>query len=593
MTPAFTNFYRLFRAAYGRFRPQLILLVVLGFLSGLLEGLGINALIPLFSFAPGQDQAATDFITRQLTNLFAFFDLHLSLTALAVFVASAFFLKAVVKVILDYLKFRITADYEWETRQGLFAKILAADFRHLLKQKLGVLETILMIDVPVSSSLLNQLSGGIMYVTGLLVYVFVALNISARITIYTLALGLIFFFIFQPILVRIKNYAQQRNRINKEMAHHISENILGMKRVKTMLVEPSVEKKAREYFSALREFAQKVPFLKSLPATALEPVAVIFVIAVYLVNYQAPGFNLIALGAIIYLVNKILNYVQQLQRVGQAITDFSPHLRSILEFEQDARREREIRLAGEPFAFSDKLVFQNVSFAYAPGRPVLSGLTFEIRKGEMVGLVGPSGVGKTTLVDLLLRLFAPDGGEILLDGRSAREIDLDDWRRHIGYVSQDVFLMNDTIANNIRFYSPAITQDEIENAAQMANIHEFIESLPQKYETLIGERGVRLSGGERQRVVLARIFARRPEILILDEATSALDNESEREIQEVIRKLKGRMTVIAIAHRLTTVMDSDKLFILEDGKLVEQGEPQALLQDKNSYFFRTLHIAGT
>lgn len=589
-----TKFYSLFRQAYGRYKFRILILAVLGFTSGLLEGIGVNALIPLFALALGKGQIGNDLISRKIADFFSLFNISFTVPALLIFICVMFFGKAILTIILDYCKLTIGADYEQQTRRNLFEKILAANWTHLLKQKLGYLETILMIDVPNSANLLGQIAGGITFATGLVIYVFIALNISPIITFLTLALGLVFFLVFRPILLRIKTLAMERNRVVRETAHHVSENILGMKTVKTMMVEKAVGSRGREFFAILRKSTLKVPFLKSITNAAIEPVAVIFISAVLANMYKAGNFNpadLGALGAIIYLINRIFIYIQQLQRVTHVVSDFAPYLRSVVSYEQTAAGNREIESAGKPFVFSKGLMFQDVSFSYSEERPILSNLNLEIKKGEMIGLIGPSGAGKTTLVDLVLQLFTPKDGKILLDGQDAREIDLVDWRRHIGYVSQDIFLMNDTIAKNIRFYNSEITDEQIREAAKNANIHEFIESLPEKYETVIGERGVRLSGGERQRVVLARILVRKPDILILDEATSSLDNESEAQIQKVIKSLKGKITVLAIAHRLSTVMDSDKLLILEDGKLVEEGEPQVLLQDRNSYFFRSLNIA--
>jgi len=208
----------------------------------------------------------------------------------------------------------------------------------------------------------------------------------------------------------------------------------------------------------------------------------------------------------------------------------------------------------------------------------------------MVGLIGPSGGGKTTIVDIILRLFNPTKGEVLLDGKNINEINLHKWRRNIGYVSQDIFIKNDTIANNIKFYNNSISNAEVEKAAKMANIHRFIQSCPEKYETVIGERGLFISAGQRQRIVIARILARQPKILVLDEATSALDNESEVQIQQVIENLKNKVTVLLIAHRLSTVKNCTKLFILQNGVIKEQGSPEKLLADEKSYFYKVSNI---
>ncbi len=208
----------------------------------------------------------------------------------------------------------------------------------------------------------------------------------------------------------------------------------------------------------------------------------------------------------------------------------------------------------------------------------------------MVGLVGSSGTGKTTMVDLLLRLLKPQEGKMLLDGEDISEIKLSQWRKSIGYVPQDPFLLNDTIENNIKFYNKDLRQEDIIKAAKMANIYDFIESQPQKMDTAVGERGVNLSGGQKQRIVLARILAKKPQLLILDEATSSLDNESEIIIQKSVEKLKGKITVLAIAHRLSTILNFDKVFIMGNGRIIESGNPRELLEKQNSHFFKIYNL---
>ena len=208
----------------------------------------------------------------------------------------------------------------------------------------------------------------------------------------------------------------------------------------------------------------------------------------------------------------------------------------------------------------------------------------------MIGLIGPSGAGKTTTVDLLLRLFRPQSGELLIDGVNIDEMDKKSWRNNIGYVSQDIFLLNDTIENNIRFYDDSLSPKDIADATKSANIYDFIETLPDKLQTIVGERGIQLSGGQRQRIVLARILARKPSILILDEATSALDNESEHKIQEAIRDLRGKLTIIIVAHRLSTVIHSNRILVLKDGIIAEEGSPQELLNNTKSYFYKNYNI---
>lgn len=234
---------------------------------------------------------------------------------------------------------------------------------------------------------------------------------------------------------------------------------------------------------------------------------------------------------------------------------------------------------GKEFAdFSDHIAFKNVSFCY-PGRKeyAIQNLSLAIRKGSVTALVGHSGAGKTSILELLVRLYEPSEGSLFVDGVSLTQYNLKSWRNRLGVVSQDAIIFNETIAENIRFGSEAPLK-KIEEAAQLAGIHSFILSLPKQYETVVGERGYRLSGGERQRLALARALVKDPKILILDEATSSLDSESEHLIQEALETFRGRKTMIIVAHRLSTIAEADEIFVLDKGQLIEKGRHENLLQ---------------
>ncbi len=231
-----------------------------------------------------------------------------------------------------------------------------------------------------------------------------------------------------------------------------------------------------------------------------------------------------------------------------------------------------------------KIEFRNVSFYYEKGDPVLKDINFTIEPGQMIGLVGSSGSGKTTLINLISRFYKVTEGEILIDGVNINDIDLKSLRKQIGLVLQEPFLFHGTIAENIAYGRPDATFEEIVEAAQLANAHNFIMNLPDGYDTRIGERGVGLSGGEKQRISIARAILKNPRILILDEATSAVDTETEKLIQEAIdRLIKGR-TTIAIAHRLSTLQNADRLLVLKDGQIAESGTHEELLAKPDGLF---------
>ncbi len=224
-----------------------------------------------------------------------------------------------------------------------------------------------------------------------------------------------------------------------------------------------------------------------------------------------------------------------------------------------------------------EVVFDNVEFGYEPSRPILKGISLRVGPGETVALVGPSGSGKSTIGRLLFRFYDVTGGSVRIDGQDLREVTQDSLHAQIGVVPQDTVLFNDTVRYNIAYGNPAADQAAIEAAARAAKIHDFIQSLPDGYDTTVGERGLKLSGGEKQRIGIARTLLKNPPILLLDEATSALDTQTERDIQDSLQAISQGRTVIAIAHRLSTIVDSDRIVVLESGRIVEEGSHPALL----------------
>lgn len=237
-----------------------------------------------------------------------------------------------------------------------------------------------------------------------------------------------------------------------------------------------------------------------------------------------------------------------------------------------------------PFrAAKGEIAFEHVSFAYDEARPILNDVSFVVPAGKTVAIVGPSGAGKSTISRLLYRFYDVTRGHILIDGQDIAEVQQESLRRAIGMVPQDTVLFNDTVRYNIRYGKPEASDAEVEEAAKLAQIHDFVISLPKKYESLVGERGLKLSGGEKQRVSIARTILKAPPILILDEATSALDSLTEQEIQSALKVVSRNRTTLVIAHRLSTIIEADEIIVLDKGKIAERGTHSALLRKKGLY----------
>ncbi|HEX2148181.1 MAG TPA: ABC transporter ATP-binding protein, partial [Pseudorhizobium sp.] len=239
-----------------------------------------------------------------------------------------------------------------------------------------------------------------------------------------------------------------------------------------------------------------------------------------------------------------------------------------------------------------RIRYDRVGFGYRNGRQVLGGLDFEVAAGETIAFVGPSGAGKTTICSLLPRFYEVTEGAITIDGIDIRDLTLKSLRENIGIVQQDVFLFAGTIRDNILYGRLDATEEEVRHAAQRARLDEMIAALPEGYDTVIGERGVKLSGGQKQRLAIARIFLKNPPILILDEATSALDTETERAIQTSLAELSEGRTTLVIAHRLTTVTKANRIFVVDGGRIVEKGSHEALVSNQNGAFYRLAKVAN-
>jgi len=257
----------------------------------------------------------------------------------------------------------------------------------------------------------------------------------------------------------------------------------------------------------------------------------------------------------------------------------------LLQSADEAIEAPDARRLEAPAAGGGAVTFERVAFGYAEGRTVLNDITFEVKAGESIALIGPSGVGKTTLINLLPRFFDPVEGRICLDGQDVRELRLKDLRERIAIVLQEPVLMPASLAENIAYGKPGATREEIRAAAAAANAQGFIEALPDGYDTVVGDGATRLSSGEKQRVNIARAFLKDAPVLLLDEPTSALDAESEAAVMDSLNSLREGRTTLIVAHRMETVRSVDKVMVLEEGRLAEFGEPEALARS-GGYFQR-------
>lgn len=563
-----------------------IFIILFGFINGIAGSIGVGVIIPLFSLFSKNQLAGTDFITRNTEKLFSILHVPMNATFLISFMILLFVIKGFAQFFAKYNTDKIASRFEENLRKDLLEKTLHSKWSYLLNQKIGHLERILFFDINQSSAILLQIGTGILIITSFITYTFVAFKISIPITLSTLLFGGLLFPFIKPLFYKTRKISEQVSLIYKEVAHHIGENILGAKIVKITSTGETVIKNGTIYFEKLKTTRIKMSLYNFAVGSLIEPIGIAFIGVLFIISYRSPTFNIASFGVVVYLIQKMFYFIQSIQGQIQSFVSITPNMENVINYRNIALENLEINSGTDKFIFKDSLKFINVKFGYTKERTILNDISFEINKGEMVGIIGSSGAGKTTIVDLLLRLFEPQAGQIFVDDKEISKIDSEELRGNIGYVPQDVFLLNDTIENNIRFYDQSIHKDTVIQATKMANIYDFIEELPEKLNTIVGERGVKLSGGQRQRIVLARALARKPQILILDEATSAIDVESEKLIQEAIYGLKNKITILVIAHRFSTITNSDKIMVIDDGYIIERGSPSDLLKNEDSHFYK-------
>ena len=421
-----------------------------------------------------------------------------------------------------------------------------------------------------------------------------ALHTNWKLTIVTFVIFPPLAWVFTASGKNLKRYLNRVAEENAKLYSTLQESFTGIRIVKTFRLEKYVRRKFWEQSETFTQLLLKISKIEEAahPLVELLIFAVVAIIVYFggrqVIFGKITSGQLVAFFATFFaMVNplKLLNEVNM--KINQA-AGAADRIFQVFDWKPNLFESAQPKAVRE---FKDKIEFQNVSFAYpdAPARLVLNQISFEVPKGKTVALVGASGAGKSSLVSLLPRIFDITGGSIRIDGTDIREFSLEDLRRMIAVVNQEVFLFNDTIEENIRCGKLNSTFEEIQAAARKAHALEFIEPLPDGMKTIIGDRGQKLSGGQRQRLSIARAFLRQSPILILDEATSSLDSASERIVQSTLEELMRDRTTIIIAHRLSTIQNADHIFVMRDGQIVESGRHADLLGKNGEYsrFYQT------
>ena len=566
---------------------KVILAVSLMLGASFTEGIGLLLLLPLLQLVGlnAQQQTSTG-LTMYVSSFFTMVGLPITLVSVLCVYIIISSMYALFSRWQTTTSWAITFEFESFLRQRLyrvvmntnwlfFSRYRASNFTHALTgeiQRVGA----------GTQQLLQLIVGALV----MFVYLFVALQLSAIATGVVIVFGVALLFGLKEKISLARTKGRSVSDNTRDLFGAIAEHLSGMKTVKSY----GAQEQNAALFSRLNERIMRIyiDYFRNWADTRcwfdIGSVAIISVALIVLIEVlHLPAASVLLLLFIFY---RLIPQFSSIQQNYQGFTNMLPSFINIMDLHArcDAAAERCIDDPSE-ITLRRSIDFRGVSFTYTDeGTPVFDNLDLSIRAGETTAIVGSSGVGKSTLADLIMGLIMPHRGQILIDGVPLSPERFYAWRSCIGYVAQDTFLFNDTVRANLLWVHPGATDGELATALRTAAAEDFVLKLPNGIETVLGDRGVRLSGGERQRLALARALLRKPTLLLLDEATSNLDSENERRIQDAIDALRGGITIVIIAHRLSTIRKADVIYVLDNGRIVECGDWEQLMLKENGRF---------
>ncbi|MGG2938218.1 ABC transporter ATP-binding protein [Bacillus pacificus] len=568
-------------------------LLVMVFVS-ILEGVGILLLIPLMSFIGIVSIGETN-KTTALLPIIHFLQQFSKATGLFIILVVYIFIVGIqnclqrnvilrdVKIQQGFIRqLRIdTYDAILHAKWKVFLKTRRADFINSLTSGLA------RISFGINLSL--QLVAAIAFTV---IQISFALWLSAKITVFVLFSSIFFAFIARIFIKKARMLGERTSELAQQYLAGTTDHLNGIKDIKSNVLEESClmwfRDLTRKMVNEQIEYMEMKSSSQLLYKTALAILVAVFIF-LFTMIFDAHSEELLLIVLIFYrLWPRFIGIQSNLEQIAASI----PAFQNLIDLRKECQMARELIIDSYQLKYKDPLVIEtglechNVYFRYAPpeGVYVLQNINVQIPSNHMIAIVGRSGAGKSTLVDIITGFMEPERGQILIDGTPLTLENVFSFRQAISYVSQEPFLFNTSIRENLLMFDSDASEEQIWDALEFAAAAEFVKGLPQGLDTCIGDRGFRISGGERQRIVLARAILKKPSILVLDEATSALDTENELKIQVALEKLKGKMTLIIIAHRLSTIRNADQVIVLDNGRIVQQGVFTHLMQEKKGEF---------
>jgi ABC-type multidrug transport system fused ATPase/permease subunit len=583
------RYFESFAYFYSHLGYRLFVVFGLNLLVGILDSLGLTMFLPLLQLVNENSEVDPDSLGK-LSFLIEFIKntgVGLNIFSVLLFMLFFFLAKGVVQYFGGIYKVDVQQWFVTRLRLRSIHGLNNLSYNHFVKTDSGRIQNTLTGEVGrVAHSYgayFRAFKNGIM----VFVYMAFAFSIDVQFALLVTVGGLLTNFLYKGLYKKTKEYSRKFTADSSRFQGLIIQNVTNFKYLKATGSSSNYARKLKKMIKQIESSNKKIGKLDALLTAAKEPILVLVVVVVIYIQTGLLGSPLGPILISLVFFYRALIFLMQMQVEWNRFLSVSGSLENFSKFEKELLKNREI--TGRTTINEDvcELELKNVSFKYHE-TPILKDITFNVNKQETLAFVGESGSGKTTLVNILAGLLPVESGEFKINGLNSSEIDIVNFQKRIGYITQDAVIFNDTVYNNVTFWAER-TQENLQkfwNSLEKAAIKNFVNSLPEKDNELLGNNGVNLSGGQKQRISIARELFKQTEILILDEATSALDSETERIIQENIEQLKGKYTILIVAHRIATIKNADRIVVMKDGRISSINNFEGLI--KESSYFKSL-----
>ncbi len=581
-------------------RQNLQMLIAL-LLAGVAEIFGLSALLPLLSIVVDSNTivsstantASPSAAERLINETLSTLGLTPTIEILLLVIFLAILFKSGLVLFANKRMGYTVAQVATDLRMALLRALLNSRWQFHLQQPVGKMANAMAVEAGRAGKAFACGAVMIVALVQAIVAVSVAFLVSWQATLIALGGGVIIFFAVGGLVRKAKRAGWRQTKLMKSLLSILTDSLQSIKPLKSMARENSAESVMFKKTNLINRALQKEVLSKQLLRALQEPLQMILLLCglyLALLYWHLPATTVMVL---IFLVARLLRQIGKIQREYQRMVILESGYWSLQDTISKAEAERETMPGNYSPSLEQAIRLDRISFAYGE-KQVLHDVSLTFVKGEITAIVGPSGVGKTTIADLVTALLRPQHGAIWIDDLPLAKLDLKSWRRMIGYVPQETLLLHDTVLTNVTLGDPELSEDDAVYALHAAEAWDFVKSLPQGIKSVVGERGGKLSGGQRQRIAIARALVHKPKLLILDEATTGLDPESEAAICDTLQQLRGELTILAISHQSALVKIADKVYRIQDGKILQTeitSEPDLRPADSDAESGRKLHVA--